>query len=249
MIKHVEIINKQKRMLRGYLNLPSQANELVVMLHGYTGNKTEHNGIFRTLSRELEKINIASLRMDYSCNGESDGEFNEFSYLEALDDVKLIIDYASSCPAIKHLSLLGFSMGGAIAALVCNYYPFEKLLLWSPAGSLYEKLKERWENTPKMSNGNIYSAGFELGQKLVDSMAGLDYYQECSHFTKPVLLIHGRNDKAVDYLTGVTYAVKFPNSLLHIVNTAGHGYDDEISHQELLSLSLTFLQHGFEKIK
>ena len=249
MIKHVEIINKQSRKLRGYLHLPQEATELVIMLHGYTGNKTEHNGFFRTMARELAKIGIASLRMDYSCNGESDGEFRDFSYLEALSDAKLMVDYGKNLNKIKSVSLLGYSMGGAIASLICNYYPFKALLLWSPAGSLYAKLKERFTNAPKMANGNVYAPGFELSPRLVESMAGIDPFSECSKFLNPVFIIHGRNDKAVDYLLGVSYAVKYPNSLLHIINSAGHGYDEENSSQELLTLSLKFFQFGFEKTK
>ncbi len=240
MIKHVEIINAQERTLRGYLDCPEGATNLVVMFHGYTGNKTEHNGYFRTLSRKLSEVGIASLRMDYSCNGESDGEFVDFSYLEAIEDAKLMLDYGASVPGIKHLAVLGFSMGGAIAALVCNYRPLDALLLWSPAGSMYDKMKERFDVAVKTPAGTVYSPAFELSSKFIDSMAGIDPFQACSAFTKPVLVIHGRNDKAVPYLIGVTYAVKFPNSLCHIVSEAGHGYDEEASKNELFSKTLTF---------
>ncbi|MFA6890028.1 MAG: alpha/beta fold hydrolase [Bacilli bacterium] len=242
MIQHTEIINKHNRALRGYLTLPNEATRIVVMFHGYTGNKTEHNGYFRTMSRLLNQEGIASLRMDYSCNGESDGEFYEFSYREAIEDAKLMLHTASEIPGIKTVSLLGFSMGGAIAALVCNEISIDRLLLWSPAGSMYQKMKERFDATPKMDNGHVFSAGFELAGSLVDSMANIDPFQECGLFQKPVLIIHGRDDKAVPYLTGVTYAVKFPNSLLHIVSGSGHGYDEESSKIELLEKSITFLK-------
>ena len=74
MVKAVEFKNEQGLMLRGFLHLVEESKEIVVMLHGFTGNKTEHNGHFRNLSRMLEKIGVSSLRMDYDCNGESDGE-------------------------------------------------------------------------------------------------------------------------------------------------------------------------------
>lgn len=249
MIKHVELINKEHKILRGYLDCPEGATTLVVMFHGYTGNKTEHNGYFRTLSRNLSAIGIASLRMDYSCNGESDGEFVEFSYLEAIADAKLMIDFGASVPGINHLAILGYSMGGAIAALVCDYRPIDALLLWSPAGSLYEKLKERFDASPKTTAGTVYSAAFELSSRLVDSMAGIDPYQACKSFTKPVLVIHGRNDKTVPHLTGLTYAVKFPNSRCHIVDGAGHGYDEETSKNDLFTKTLAFFKEVFCKSK
>ena len=43
MVKHIELINKQGMTLRGYLDYPDNFNgEIVVMYHGFTGNKTEH---------------------------------------------------------------------------------------------------------------------------------------------------------------------------------------------------------------
>ena len=61
MLKAIEIDNIKGFKLRGFLHLPEGAKELVVMLHGFTGNKTEHGGHFRNLSRRLEKINVASI--------------------------------------------------------------------------------------------------------------------------------------------------------------------------------------------
>lgn len=242
MIKHVEILNPNKRTLRGYLDLPQGAYKLVVMFHGYTGNKTEHNGFFRTMSRKLSQLGIASLRMDYACNGESDGEFVDFRFDEAINDAKLMLDYAFTVDGIKEVSVLGFSMGGAIASLVCNYKPINKLLLWSPAGDLAKNLRHRYELAPKLENGNVYAPGFEYSLALVESMEKFNFYSEASKFNQPVLIIQGRKDKAVDYLKAVEYAVKFPNSHIHIINDAGHGYDDQNSANELLQKSINFLE-------
>lgn len=243
MIKHVEINNNHNKVLRGYLDLPDNSTKLVVMFHGYTGNKTEHNGFFRTLSRKLSQMNIASLRMDYSCNGESDGEFFEFDFDHAIEDAKLMIDYAHSINSIKDVILLGFSMGGAIASLVCNYTDIAGMLLWSPAGDLGKNLRKRFENAPKLENGNVYMPGFELSENLVNTMEKYDFYSEASKFKNKVYIIHGTNDKAVDYLRGIEYAVKFPNANIHLVNKSGHGYDDFDSANELLTKSINFLKN------
>lgn len=243
MIKHVEILNQQGNVLRGYLNIPDGAELIVVMFHGYTGNKTEHNGFFRTMSRELAKLNIASLRMDYGCNGESDGEFKDFRFDQAIADAKLMLDYAKNVEGIKRVSVLGFSMGGAIAALVCNYMPLAGLLLWSPAGELAKNLRHRFEVAPKIENGNVYSPGFELNEGLITTMEKYDFYSEAPKFHSPVFIIHGTNDKAVDYLRGIEYSVKFPNANIHLIDKAGHGYDDYVSANELINRSINFLKN------
>lgn len=240
MIRHVEIINKKGRTLRGYLDYPEGSTKIVVMFHGYTGNKTEHNGNFRSLSRLLNKENIASLRMDYSCNGESDGEFSEFLFNDALDDAILMLDYAFCL--FNKVYVLGYSMGGLIASLICNKRPIDKLLLWSPAGDLYTKLKNRFDEAPKLEDGNMYIPGFIISESLINSMAGYDPFGEAAKFTKPVFIIHGREDKAVDYLTSVKYASCYVNSNLHIIDKAGHGYDRYDETKELFGKSINFLK-------
>ena len=70
MVKAIEFENKHGFMLRGFLDLPENADTIVVFLHGFTGNKTEHAMHFRNFSRVLSKNGIASMRMDYHGNRE-----------------------------------------------------------------------------------------------------------------------------------------------------------------------------------
>jgi esterase/lipase len=244
MISHVEIKNQKNRVLRGYLDFPQNAKQIVVMFHGYTGNKTEHNNFYRSMSRQLSSVGVASLRMDYACNGESDGEFLEFRFDEAISDAKLMLDYAFSLK-LEEVDVMGFSMGGAIAALVCNYKQIKKLLLWSPAGNLATGLRKRYDEAPKQANGNVYSPAFQLSNELVTSMEQFDFYSEAPKFINKVLIIHGRKDKAVDYLCGIEYAVKFPNSNIHIVDISGHGYDEMGAGEELFNKSIKFLNNNY----
>ncbi|HHU55196.1 MAG TPA: alpha/beta hydrolase [Acholeplasmataceae bacterium] len=240
MIKHVEIINKKGKVLRGYLDHPEGAEKIVVMFHGYTGNKTEHNGHFRSLSRDLSAEKIASLRMDYSCNGESDGEFSEFLFNDALDDALLMLDYAFS--KFQNVIVLGFSMGGLIATLLCNKRPISKLLLWSPASDLYTKLRKRFDEANKLDDGSMYIPGFIITESLVESMKGYDPFKEAEKFTNPVMIIHGREDLAVNYLTSVKYGSYFQNANLHLIDKCGHGYDRYHEKVELFSKSLNFIK-------
>lgn len=242
MIKHVEFQNKNGLMLRGYLNIPDKAKNLVIMFHGYTGNKTEHNGLFRKFSRELEKLNIASLRMDYSNNGESDGEFINFRFNEAVEDAKQMIDFGRTIDQIKSISLVGFSMGGAIAALVCNYQPLAKVLLISPAGKFGQKSKKSFELAKKDEHGNIPSPAFTVTPGLINSYDGFNPYENVHKFTNPVLVIHGTKDLAVDYKDGVEFSDKFANASIYLVEEAGHGYDNITHFNKMVEKSINFLK-------
>ncbi len=245
MLKHIEITNKEGRILRGYLTLPEEFNgDLVLMYHGFTGNKTEHAGHFRNLSRLLAAEKIASLRMDFSGNGESDGEFSDFTFDTLIAEANLMLDYAKTISDVKRVMLLGFSMGGAVAAMVAakRYQEIDKMVLWSPAGNILEKIKKAFESGIKLENGNVMMGTFELSKAMVESVNRYDVYQGIENFKKPVLIIHGRKDLAVNYLISAIYSVRFFNSHLFYLNEAGHGYDSLADRKELYQRTLEFLK-------
>lgn len=241
MMRHIEILNRSNRILRGYLHDVQSARTIVVMFHGYTGNKTEHHGHFRTLSRRLETEHIASLRMDYACNGESDGEFNDFLFDEALDDAQRMIDFALSLN-FDEVIVLGYSMGGLVASLVCNTRPITKMILWSPSATLGEKLSISFEAAPKLANGNLYSGGFEISRNLIQSMQGYNPLEEAKRFLAPVVIIHGTLDQAVPYAQGVAYAATYPKAQLVTIEEANHGYDTYHHKQILMQKTIEFLK-------
>ena len=242
MTKHVEILRKDGNVLRGYLELPENAKEILVMFHGFTGNKTEHNGHFRNIARMLAKKNIASLRMDYFGNGESDGEFYEFTFDTAIEDAYLMLDFAKNVEGIEKVDVLGFSLGGAVAANVVTDENCHKLILMSAAGIMPEIAKKSFESWKKLENGNVYNMGFEMSKAFVDSFEGKDMFKNAESFNNKVLVLQGKDDLSVPYLTAARYAVRFPNSLLHIIYDCGHGYDSLESREKAYNYINEFLE-------
>ncbi len=241
MIKAIEFLNEKGYMLRGFLDFPDGATEIVVMLHGFTGNKTEHNGHFRTLSRMLSKEGVASLRMDYHGNGESDGEFYNFIFEDAVSDGKLMIDYARSLEGIKKVDLLGFSMGGAIAGLLCNY-DIHKLILWSAAGEMNKSAEKHFDEWQRIDDDNVYSSGFILNRKYVDSIIKFDMYSEVGKFENKAIIVQGDKDLAVNPKCAETYHSLIKNSILHFVKDAGHGYNALEQMKELYNVTVEFIK-------
>lgn len=241
MTKHIEIENVKGFILRGYLEQPEDAKKIVVMLHGFTGNKTEHNGHFRNLARLLAKQGVASLRMDYHGNGESDGEFYDFEFEGAVDDAQRMIEFAHNLEGIEEVYVLGFSFGGAVASLVVNDGNCDKLVLISAAANMPELAERRLDTWRQLDNGNVYSSGFEMSPKFVEQLKDKDMYQNTKNFTKKVLVIQAKDDLSVPYLFGVRYAVSYKNANLHLVKDSGHGYDSLENRDELYSKCVEFL--------
>jgi pimeloyl-ACP methyl ester carboxylesterase len=245
MIRHYEIINKDGRTLRGYLTIPEEfCGTLVLMYHGFTGNKTEHGGLFRDFSRLLSENHIGSLRMDFAGNGESDGSFCDFTFDTLISDANLMLDAAKTVSGVTGIALMGYSMGGAVAALIgANHSDaVDKILLWSPAGNMCDIIRNVFEQSEKLENGNANYPNFEISKAMAESASRYTMYDRLERFKNKVLIIHGRKDPAVNYLYGIRYSVSFPDSHLCLLDNAGHGYDRREDKAELFAKSLEFLK-------
>lgn len=245
MLKHIEIITRENKVLRGYLTMPKPFNGLIVLMyHGFTGNKTEHGGHFRDFARLLETNNIASLRMDFSGNGESDGDFMEFTFDTLTNEANLLLDYVLKIEGVKEVSLLGYSMGGAVAAMVASERSQEvdKLILWSPAGNILDIIRNVYEKSPKLENGNADYGNFELSKEMYESVLKYKMYDRLDRFNKKVLIVHGKKDLAVNPMYGEKYNNEFSDSKIHFIDTAGHGYDRREEKLELFNESLKYLK-------
>ena len=244
MVKHLELINEWGKTLRGYLDYPDNFNgEVLVFFHGFTGNKSEHAYHFRNFSRIISKDGYASIRMDFSGNGESDGEFYDFTYDTMISEAKQMIDYAFKLDGVKKVSLLGFSMGGAVASIMSSVYGnrLSKVILWSAAANIKDHIKKYYETGVKLDNGNSMHGNFELSKEMYETIDKCEPMKGIEKFTNPVLLCHGRSDLCIDYMYSMRYAVIYKNALVHIIDGAGHGYDKVEEQKELYGKSLEFL--------
>ena len=225
--------------------MPNDHNgELVLMFHGFTGNKTEHGGHFRDFSRLLEKNNIASLRMDFSGNGESDGSFNDFTFDTMVMEANILLDYCLDIKGVKSIVLLGFSMGGSLAAMVAGRRSedINKLILWSPAAGIVEMIKKRYEMSDKLPNNDADFGNYPLSLKMYKSLEKYNVLESVENFDKDVLIIHGKKDLAVSYEVSLEYEKKYKKAFLHIIDSAGHGYDRSVEKEELLNKSIQFVR-------
>lgn len=244
-LKHIEIINKEGKVLRGYLNIPDNFNGLaVVMYHGFTGNKMETGGIFKTFSRLIAQLGYASIRMDFSGNGESDGDFSQMTFDTLIEESVAILDYIKRMPGVKKVVVLGFSMGGAIASILSTIQgeDIDGLLLWSPAGNITEIVIKAYENSPKLTNKAADFGGWEISLNLVRSAKRLTLYEGLEDFEAPCLVIHGSNDLSVNYKWGEKFANEYPNGKFILINGAPHGYNSQAFRQKLFEESIEFIK-------
>ena len=104
---------------------------LVVMCHGFTGNRNG-DGHFQPLADTLAASGIASIRVDFPGNGESEELFTAYTLKNMYDDIESAIEYMKGAYPISTIGLVGHSMGGRVVSLHLSD-AITAAALWSPA--------------------------------------------------------------------------------------------------------------------
>lgn len=224
-VTYQELVVNNKT-IRGLLSTPDSGEykNLIPMFHGFTGHKNEHAYLFKQLTEQFVDLGYATIRFDFSGNGDSDGHFEEMTYYTLMDEAKAIMEYAYKLSGKKLISL-GFSMGGCINSLISYQMKdiVEEIVLISPAGNMNELAKNRERLKKKPEDRLMDLGGFCLNQDFIDSFQR-DLMSHASDFEQHVLLIHGSLDQAVSVEISKKFSKLYPNNSLNIVEGAPHGY-------------------------
>ena len=92
------LIDGDHGKLSGVLQIPDGKSNyhLVIIFHGFTSNK---NALLHTeIAENLEKEGIASLRFDFNGHGDSEGNFQDMTVLNEIEDAKKIIQERKISP-------------------------------------------------------------------------------------------------------------------------------------------------------
>lgn len=232
MKKHLEL-EMNNLIMRGYED-QQQLDTCVVFFHGFTGNKTETNRMFVHITDAFKNIKMSSIRLDWFGHGESDLDLSEITMNLLLKQAKFILDYAKS--KYKHIILLGFSMGGAIAINSLEANP-EKLILISPAINMGD-LSHLFYRMNELIDEDISDLhGLKLSKAFVDSFDLLKKFEPFEVYKNPVLLIQGSVDQSVPLEGSQVLSEKIDNCTFHTFEGADHGYG-KVKYRERINAEI-----------
>ena len=224
----------------GMLHLPDEepaggtGHPSVLILHGYTGNRGGDHRLLPLLSRYLMGLGIASLRIDFRGSGESEGDFSEMTVSRELEDAAAAFDHLRSYPGLdpQRAMLLGFSMGGMVAALAAPQVRPHRLALWAPAlPELWLRLLPGGYLPPVVTD----QGGWPVGREFLTEMARLRPLEAAASWGGPARVFHGDADTSVPPEMGVRYARALGCDAVAIPG-ANHTFDSleavEMLHRE-----------------
>ncbi len=225
-------------------NLP-----LLVFVHGFKGFKDW--GCFPYMLDKLTENNIFTLSFNFSYNGvgEEGNELSEFTRLDLfakntfsreLDDLGSIIDFLEDNRQkynynFNNLTLAGHSRGGGIAILKTAEDKRVKNLITLASVSEFdrytEERKKEWKEKGYFQVLNTRTKqymrmNYTLIEDLEKNKDRLDIKRAVSKMSVPYLIIHGREDLAVDYSEAVELQSLSNKNLtkLHLIEKTGHTF-------------------------
>ena len=208
---------------------------LVILCHGFTGDK--ENLLLTKLADELEARGIASIRFDFNGHGKSDGDFQDMTVLNEIEDAKKVYDCASKLPNVKCISIAGHSQGGVVTSMVAGELGAKKIkavVLMAPAAVLRDD----------SLRGNLFGiqydalnppeyveifGGHKIGRNYILTAQTLPIYETAEKFTGNVLMIHGTGDVVVPYTYSLSYKKIYKHGEIKLLDRADHTFNDEES--------------------
>ena len=212
---------------------------LLVLCHGFGGNK--EGKLFDCLVDSLNKKGIAVLRFDFNGHGKSEGNFEDMTVPNEIEDAKCILRYASSLPWVSEIALGGHSQGGVVSAMTSGQLaakpeqdikPISALVLLAPAavlrddalrGNTFGKMYD-----PKNPPAKIEMWGGKyLGGNYIRTAVNLPIYETAMNYQGPECILHGDADRIVPYTYGLRFHYLNKQSEWHLMTDADHGFSNQ----------------------
>lgn len=224
-------LDSQGCKLRGFILRPPQAGRLptVIVSHG-----------FASCTRDTKKYAMVFVEEGYAAvcfdfcmsgSGKSSGSSLGMSVLTEKTDLLNVLDYVRELDFVdsNRITLAGCSQGGFVSALaaVDRESEIAQLILYYPALCIPDDARRGQMINAKFDPAHVpeqFRALFvRLGAKYALDAQGLDPYREICGFSKPVLIVHGTEDKLVDISYSRRAAQGYPNCRLVEVK-GDHGF-------------------------
>ncbi len=232
--------------LCGILTKPKvETRKCVILCHGITVDKDEHNGAFKGLASKLAEAGFAVFRFDFRGHGESEGKSIDVTVSGEKKDLEGAILFLRELGYEKFGMVAASFAGGAVSLFVGEHPDVASaIVLWN-AGIDYESnmnpkttwAKRNWgkpafERVEKFGFTEIGSKKFKVGKALFSELIKLEPWKELQKAKIPILFVHGDKDTYIPYSESVKYS-KLLGAKLITIHGAEHGFRDRKKDSEL----------------
>ena len=206
---------------------------LVIIIHGFTGHMEERHIV--AVSRTLNEIGFATLRVDMYGHGKSGGRFEDHTLYKWLSNALRVIDYARALDFVTDLYLCGHSQGGMTVMLAgaMKHDVIKGIIPLSPAWMIPEEARKGTLLGQVFDPDHIPDVLPAWGDRGLNGnyvrVAQTIHVEEAiDRYDGPVLIVHGVEDEAVPVGYGVKAAERYKNCDLVLIPGDTHCYDHHL---------------------
>lgn len=237
--------------IRGVAFIPDSPGKkpLVIASHGFGGT----NAGTIPYCRALAPLGLATYAFDFRGGGPestSDGKTTDMSVMTEAADLQAVLAEARTWDFVDpdRIVLLGCSQGGMVSAIVASRLPDEicGLILIYPAFCIRDDRHREYTSLDDLPETRVVEGhgNFPVGRRYITDIWDYDVYKDLPKYTKPVLIVHGADDKVVPLRYSVEAEKTYPDAELHVIQGAGHGFNDEEREKALVFIRQYLKQIG-----
>jgi len=217
--------NSKGRKLSGVIS-NSESKVAVLISHGLGSNKDDFK--YKSLQKKLAAAKISSLAIDLLGHGESDGEYDDLTLTETIDDI-LCAKHELERRGYSEVGFVGYSFGGVGGIMSAEKEQFKFLVLISPptyynAREVIKSGIHVLREVRKTNKRNPQKKKAHANIKFFKDYGSQDSYAAAEKINAPVLIIQGDKDKIVPVKRTIELHKKIKGAKLKLFKGANHHY-------------------------
>lgn len=206
---------------------------IVILCHGFTGNR--NGGLEESIARGLEALGIASIRFDFNGHGESEGDFQQMTIPNEIEDARHVYDWVRRDGRFGKIGIEGHSQGGVVTAMLAGLLGGKALqggvVLLAPAGVIRDDAirgqtggQQGSLADPQDPPEYVEVWGHRLGRDYITTAFWLPIYETAAGYKGPACIVHGTSDRTVPYTYGLRFHQMWKKSEWHLLDHYDHGF-------------------------
>ena len=220
---------------------------IVILCHGFTGNR--NGGLEVGIAHELEAKGIASIRFDFNGHGESEGDFQQMTVPNEIEDARHVYEWVKDDGRFGKIGIAGHSQGGVVTAMLAGQLGKKALkggvVLLAPAGVLRDDAIRG--NVPGQASPTgdpqdppeyVEVWGHRLGRDYIKTAFWLPIYETAAGYKGPACIVHGTSDRTVPYTYGLRFHQQWKGSEWYLLDRYDHGFGPH--PEEAVKLAVAF---------